>query len=115
MLVRPSRNPLENHRTFESSLQLNVEESSLAHHVGLTGLPKVANPSVRGPKLPIKLFHTNPELGSLVGWIEELLSEGLISLPEVEVIDGRLGVVNECLDRLRSGKIGGKRLVVRVK
>lgn len=90
--------------------------SSLGHLVGLTGLPKTKSATVRGHKLPIKLFHENKALGAaLCGWLEDLLRARLIQLPEAELVGGGLAVVNECLDRLRRGEVGGKRLVVLMK
>lgn len=36
-------------------------------------------------------------------------------MPGVEFVDGSLGSVNAALERLKSGDVSGKRLVVRVK
>lgn len=112
VLERFSRSPSQSENVPEQS----PRRSSLAHLVGLTGLPKTHNATVRGHKLPIKLFHTNPALGrALSDWLYELLSAGLIQLPEAELVDGGLGAVNASLDRMRRGEISGKRLVVRLK
>jgi hypothetical protein len=92
-----------------------IYPSYLSHLVGLTGLPKEPNLAVKLHKLPIKLFHTNPELGGAISqWFHELLTERKIIFPDVEVVEGGLGAVNSALDRLRRGEISGKRLAVRL-
>lgn len=85
----------------------------LSHLVGLTGLPREPNPLVKGHKLPIKLFHTNQQLGNAVSrWMEDLLEQEAIILPEVELMSGGLEAVNPALDRMRKGEASGRRFVV---
>jgi len=86
-----------------------------SHLLGMTGLPKQAAPGVVHHKLPIKLFHEAPAFGEAVmQWLEELLVNKSLKLPEVEVANGGLAGVNDALDRLRSGTVSGKRIVVPV-
>ncbi|KAF2762260.1 GroES-like protein [Pseudovirgaria hyperparasitica] len=85
----------------------------MCHLVGLTGLPKEQAASVRQHQVPIKLFHENHALGrEMSSWLTELLGQGLLQLPEVELLKGGLGSINAGLDRLKSGALSGKRLVV---
>ncbi|KAG9258128.1 chaperonin 10-like protein [Emericellopsis atlantica] len=87
-----------------------------SHLVALTGKPKTACPSVRVHSVPIKLFHANRKVGGhLSKWLHELLDGGKLHLPEVEYVDGGLDAVNSALDRLKTGSISGRRLVVTVK
>lgn len=86
-----------------------------SHILGLSGLPKEAPHDVVQHAVPIKIFHEDPNVGEqLSQWLEELLVAKSLKLPEVEVADGGLAGVNAALDRLRSGEIGGKRIVVPV-
>lgn len=83
------------------------------HLVGLTGLPKTRLPGIKYHSLPIKIFHSVPIVGEqAMGWLEELLLEKILQPPEVAVADGGLQGINGALDKLRSGTISGKRLVV---
>ncbi|TKA58755.1 hypothetical protein B0A55_12635 [Friedmanniomyces simplex] len=99
-------------------LQQALQQSSSgpkAHLLGLTGLPKEMVSGVVHHKLPIKLFHEAPAFGeSLMRWLEELLIAKSLKLPEVDVANGGLAGVNDALDRLRSGTVSGKRIVVPV-
>ena len=89
--------------------------SSLPHLVCLTGSPKEKNPNVRIHQVPIKLFHTNRDIGRELGrWLEVLLESGDLQLPETIFQDGGLDVIGDGLERLKSGEISGKRLVVRL-
>jgi hypothetical protein len=107
-----SRNEPGNQASVASTQE---QGSCQSHLVGLTGLPKEAQSSVVWHKLPIKLFHTNPEIGQTIsGWLEALLARNEILLPEVEVVKGGLEAVNGALDRLRQGDASGKRLVVKL-
>jgi len=86
-----------------------------SHILGLSGLPKEAPNGVIQHAVPIKIFHEDPNVGEqLSQWLEELLVAKCLKLPEVEVADGGLAGVNNALDRLRSGQIGGKRIVLPV-
>jgi dimethyl sulfone monooxygenase SfnG len=86
-----------------------------SHVLGLSGLPKDSPNGVIQHNVPIKIFHEDPNVGEQISqWLEELLVAKSLTLPEVEVADGGLAGVNSALDRLRSGKIGGKRIVVPV-
>jgi hypothetical protein len=96
-------------------VSISSERNQLGHLVGLTGLPKDQGLAVRGHKVPIKLFHSNPELGDAISiWFEELLRRSQLIFPNVELVKGGLGAVNHALDRLRSGEISGKRLAVEI-
>lgn len=50
-----------------------VTTNQRLHRVGLTGLSKELSSAVKGHKLPIKLLHTNPELGNATSWWMEVL------------------------------------------
>lgn len=66
-------------------------------------------------RVPIKLFHEAPRVGEdLSQWLEELLLAKSLKLPKVDIADGGLAGINAALDRLRSGTLGGKRIVVPV-
>ena len=84
-----------------------------AHLVGLTGLPKTRLPGIKYHSVPIKVFHSVPVVGEhTMSWLEELLVEKILQPPEVAIAEGGLEGINKALDRLRSGSISGKRLVV---
>ena len=86
-----------------------------SHLVGLTGLPKEPQELVDLHTVPIKLYHTNSVFGRVISkWLYELLDEGLIKPPQVEEVGGGLDSINAGLDRLRSGEMSGKRLVVKM-
>ena len=95
---------------------LQQSDSGLKSHLlGLAGMPKVAVAGVVHHKVPIKLFHESPEYGeALMQWLEELLIAKSLKLPEVDIAEGGLAGVNDALDLLRSGNVGGKRIVVPV-
>ncbi|KAJ5112551.1 Polyketide synthase enoylreductase [Penicillium argentinense] len=94
-------------------LQRALDTSGHAHLLGLTGLPKERDPSIRYHTVPIKLFHEAPAVGeSLVRWLETLLHDGTISLPEVVRAEGGLEGINAALETLRSGSVSGKRIVI---
>lgn len=101
-----------------SALQDALAQSSSgqqSHLLGLAGVPKQAAPGVTIHKVPIKLFHESSVYGeAVVGWLEELLIAKVLKLPEVEVAEGGLAGINDALDRLRSGTVSGKRIVVSV-
>jgi NADPH:quinone reductase-like Zn-dependent oxidoreductase len=86
-----------------------------SHLLGLSGFPKEVTGGVTHHKVPIKLFHESSVFGeALVGWLEKLLISKTLKLPEVEVAEGGLAGINDALDRLRSGTVSGKRIVVQV-
>ncbi|KAK5128195.1 hypothetical protein LTR08_004074 [Meristemomyces frigidus] len=99
-------------------LQQTLQQSGAgrkSHLLGLTGLPKETVPGVVQHKVPIKLFHESPVFGeALMQWLEALLVAQALKLPEVEVAEGGLAGINDALDRLRSGTVSGKRIVVPV-
>ena len=101
-----------------SSLQEALAQSDTglkSHLLGLTGLPKNVGRGVTHHKLPIKIFHEAPNVGEAISvWLEELLVHKGLQLPEVEIAQGGLAGINDALDRMRTGKIGGKRVVVPV-
>jgi len=89
---------------------------SLGHLVCLTGAPKSSVPSVRVHRVPIKLFHTNAQLGSrLSKWLYLLLDREILAPPEVRFVDGGLDVVNSALNLLKNGEVSGARVVVKMK
>jgi NADPH:quinone reductase-like Zn-dependent oxidoreductase len=101
-----------------TSLQqaLTQSDSGLKSHLlGLAGMPKSLARGVVHHKLPIKIFHEAPEVGEAISvWLEDLLVAQALKLPEVEIAQGGLAGINDALDRMRTGKIGGKRVVVPV-
>ncbi|KAI0195430.1 quinone oxidoreductase [Astrocystis sublimbata] len=86
------------------------------HLVGLAALPKApAAGSLTYHKVPMKLFHEIPQVGSAITlWLETLLQKNLIALPDVLSIEEGFSGVNKGLDRLRRGEISGGRAVVDV-
>ena len=89
--------------------------SSLSHLVCLSGTPKEKNVNVRIHHVPIKLFHANQEIGKVIGgWLQMLLESCDLKLPETVFVDGGLDVLGDCLERVRSGEVSGRRLVVRL-
>ena len=83
------------------------------HLVVLTGLPKVRLPGVKYHSLPIKLFHCVEAVGEkAMDWLEKLLLDKILTPPAIVTAAGGLEGVNGALDKLRSGAISGKRLVV---
>ena len=87
--------------------------SEQGHLVGLTGLPKTRLPGFKYHNVPIKLFHSVPIIGErIVDWLEQLLVQKILPPPEVSIVEEGLEGINSALDRLRSGSISGKRLVV---
>lgn len=83
------------------------------HLVGLSGLPKTACPGTVHHSVPIKLFHEVPEIGcALMNWLEMLLTNKLLTPPDITVAPGGLAGINDALDRMRRGEISGRRLVV---
>lgn len=86
-----------------------------AHVVGFTGLPKLQTPGVVYHVVPLKVFHELPEIGSAITrWLENLLLQDFLQLPEVTVIDGGLAAINDSLDMMRRGEVSGKRLVIKL-
>lgn len=102
---------------LEKTLKISTEKGDreqYSHLLGLTGLPKTTDPGIVYHTVPIKIFHTCPEIGGqLIGWLERLLETKALVPPEIMVQnDGGLEGVNQALDRLRSGTVGGKRIVI---
>lgn len=94
-------------------LQKALDPSGHSHLLGLTGLPKERETGIQYHTVPIKLFHTAPAVGEgLVSWLENLLQERTLTLPDVVRAEGGLGGINAALDILRSGSVSGKRIVV---
>lgn len=90
--------------------------AALPHLLCLTGAPKLRNPNVRIHTVPIKLFHTSHEIGRNVAeWLSALLCSGKLKLPQTIYEDGNLDTVRHGLDRIKSGELSGKRLVVRLR
>ena len=94
---------------------LAPESGKQGHLLGLTGVPKQKLSNIVYHSVPIKIFHDVPIVGeSLMVWLEELQTAKALQLPEIEIAQGGLKGINEALDKLRSGTISGKRLVVPV-
>lgn len=94
-------------------LQKTLDSTHKPHLLGLSGLPKEREAGIQYHTVPIKLFHTAPAVGeSMVIWLESLLQEGTLALPEVVHAEGGLEGINAALDVLRSGSVSGKRIVV---
>jgi hypothetical protein len=91
-------------------------DSHRSHLIGMSGLPKTApGQEVLLHNVPIKLFHDVPEVGSaLTSWLGRLLSEGIITLPDVLDVEKGFENINSGLDRMRRGEISGGKLVVKV-
>lgn len=88
-------------------------DGSHAHLLGLTGLPKERDERIAYHTVPIKLFHSSPEVGeAMVTWLEDLIESGTLELPEVIRAEGGLEGVNAALEMLRRGDASGKRIVV---
>ena len=97
---------------LQESLQRSTE-GRVSHLVGLTGLPKIKLPGVKYHSVPIKIFHSVESVGEkAMDWLEKLLVDEILVPPEIALADGGLEGINEALDKLRSGAISGKRLVV---
>ncbi|KAB8349429.1 hypothetical protein FH972_023456 [Carpinus fangiana] len=93
---------------------LNVSNTGRrAHLVGLAGLPPTKVHGVVQHNVPIKIFHDAPIVGeAIVSWLEELFIAQALELPHIEIAEGGLAGVNDALDRLRSGAVSAKRIVI---
>lgn len=90
-----------------------AEDGRRAHILGLAGLPSYHKNGIVHHTLPVKIFHEAAVIGeSIMAWLEELLLAKTLVLPHVEVAEGGLGGINAALDRLRSGTVSAKRIVV---
>lgn len=90
-----------------------VDTSPLAHLVGLSGVPKEEDETVRRHMVPIKIQHESTVVGeALMTWLERLLESDSVKPPPLEVFEGGLTKVNDALDKMRRGEICGKRLVI---
>ncbi|KAL4869861.1 hypothetical protein BDV12DRAFT_195869 [Aspergillus spectabilis] len=90
-----------------------AENGSHAHLLGLTGLPKHRDERIIYHTVPIKLFHSSPEVGeAMVTWLERLILSGALELPEIIRAEGGLDGINEALEMLKRGDASGKRIVV---
>ena len=97
---------------LQESLQRSTE-GKVSHLVGLTGLPKNKLPGVKYHSIPIKIFHSVESIGeTAMDWLEKLLVDNTLVLPEIALADGGLEGINEALDRLRCGAVSGTRIVV---
>jgi threonine dehydrogenase-like Zn-dependent dehydrogenase len=98
---------------LQTTMQTSLEESLRSHLAGLTGVPREKAPGVVHHKVPIKIFHESPEVGrAVMTWMEELLLEGTLILPSIEIADGGLEGVNAALAYLKSGVCSAQRIVV---
>lgn len=88
-------------------------ETTQAHLVGLTGLPKSSVPGVKHHSVPIKVFHITPAVGEpIMAWLEQLLASNVLAPPDIDIAQGGLQGINDALDQLRGGNVSGKRIVV---
>lgn len=101
---------------LQDSLSRSQPEGGLQKHLlGFSGLPKTKVDGIVHHIMPIKTFHDVPQIGeTIMVWLEQLLLAGAIKPPEVEVAEGGLAGINDALDKLRSGKVSSKRIVVPV-
>jgi hypothetical protein len=108
---------------YHRSSSSNVDESkyvgytqkSLGHLVCLVGAPKERLSGVCIHQVPIKLFHTNRDVGNVLSnWLTVLLGSGKLKLPETVFEDGGLEANGAGLEKIKSGALSGKRLVVRL-
>lgn len=77
------------------------------------GTPKQTVEGVVQHSLPVKLFHEVPAIGeALMTWLEELFLTKTLTPPHIKVAEGGLAGINAALDRLRSGELGAKRIVI---
>ncbi|RDW67423.1 zinc-binding alcohol dehydrogenase family protein [Aspergillus mulundensis] len=101
---------------LQSTLDTTISENGLhAHLLGLTGLPAAKDRDERivYHTVPIKVFHSCPEVGeAMVVWLEGLIESGTLELPEIVRAEGGLEGVNEALGMLKRGDASGKRIVV---
>ncbi|CZT01008.1 related to oxidoreductase [Rhynchosporium agropyri] len=92
------------------------DDTTRAHLVGLTGIPKEPTDGVVYHSVPIKAFHEAPTVGEgLMIWLEKLLDLNLLRTPDIEIAGGGLEGINAALDRLRDGSVNGPRIVVPLK
>ena len=84
-----------------------------SHLAGLTGLPKER--TLTHHKVPIKIFHSCPEIGEVTTkWLENLLQLKALTFPKTAVFSGGLDGVNEALRALKSGTANAQRIVIPV-
>ena len=100
---------------LQRCLATEADSRKRSHLVGLTGVPKVADPNVVTHKVPIKAFHDVQTVGEgLMVWLERLLLAGALRGPPTEVADGGLEGINNALDAMQKGTKGGKRVIVQL-
>ena len=100
-------------RDTATLLQRTLEHSPRAHLLGYTGLPKERLANITYHTVPIKLFHLCPAVGdAMMCWLEALLAQDLLSLPDIVQAHGGLEGINAALELLRNGTASGKRVVV---
>ncbi|KAF1987584.1 quinone oxidoreductase [Aulographum hederae CBS 113979] len=100
----------------QNCLRQNEEDDrSISHLVGLSGLPKETVPGIKHHNVPVKVFHEVPKVGGrIMRWLEGLLKDGMLTLPETDVVVGGIECINKALDTMRRGEVSGKRLVIKV-
>ncbi|KAF2667823.1 GroES-like protein [Microthyrium microscopicum] len=101
--------------SLSETLQTTSDDTiTRSHLIGLSGVPKENKEGLAYHTVPIKLFHEVQSVGeSLMVWLEKLLKDSEISLPDTLVLPGGLGAINDGLDMMRRGEISGKRLVIK--
>lgn len=99
--------------SLQQTLFITEANQPQSHLLGLTGIPKQRHPRITYHTVPIKIFHISETIGgSLTTWLETLLQNSSLILPEVVRAEGGLAGINDALERLRDGSISGKRIVV---
>lgn len=114
----PSYQPTSQEPDTTSFLNGNSAQKTTPerHLVCLASSPKVREPGVRVHQVPVKLFHESEDLGCVLSyWLYHSLKSGAVKLPEAQIVEGGLDVVNSCLELMRRGEISGSRLVVKLR
>ncbi|KAK2785230.1 hypothetical protein FQN52_008567 [Onygenales sp. PD_12] len=94
---------------------LPLKDQQSSHLLCLSGTPKERIPGITYHTVPIKVFHSTAAVGeSLMAWLEQLMINDALVLPEVVHAAGGLEGINSALQTLREGSelVSGKRMVV---
>lgn len=71
-------------------------------------------PNVSVETVEMKQFVLNPECQVYSRAFNQLVAEGKIVLPKIDVLDGGLHVIEEGLERIKRGDMAGRKVVVRM-
>lgn len=92
-----------------------LSSTRAARFAPLAWAPKMELPqNVEMLNVEMKQFVLNPESKIHAEQLTQLVGNGQIRLPEIEVLKGGLEVVEEGLERLKRGDMAGKKLVVEI-